>query len=226
MTTKHLRAVTILTLAGLTLSLTAWGIASVPRQGGQVKQTEGAKPKTLREIARERDIEVEEPAEGLNTEYNDLHLLAKHAEAIVVGRIMDEESSFDGDDYIVTTYRLDVLRVLKDTRLNAPLNAGQEPPAPLVTPLKLARPGGVVTINGHRASRILKGGERLKPGTDVLLFLWWSPNFKAYTLAGGVSGVLLIDGQQRLRPLGSKTGMLKFEGGDLQAVVDEITAHQ
>lgn len=226
MTNKLLRSVTITTLAGLALSATAWALASAPRQAGQAVQTDGPKRKTLREIARERDVEVKEPGEELNTEYSDLRLLAKHAEAIVVGRITDEESFFSSDDHIVTTYQMDVHRVVKDIKLNAPLNAGQELPAPLMTPLKFVRPGGTVIVNGHRATRVLKGGERLKPGSDFLLFLWWSPNFKAYTLAGGVSGAFLINGNGLLSPLGSKPELLKYRGGDLQTIADEVMANQ
>ncbi len=226
MTNKLLRSVTIITLAGLALSATAWAIASTPRRTGRAVQTEGPHRKTLRDIARERDVKVEEPAEGLNVEYGDLRLLARHAEAIVVGRITDEESFFSSDDRIVTTYRLDVHRVVKDVRLNAPLDAGQAPPAPLVTTLKLVRPDVTVIVNGHRATHVLKGGERLKPGSDFLLFLWWSPNFNAYTLAGGVSGAFLIDGNRLLSPLGSRPGMLKYRGVDLQTVADEVMANQ
>lgn len=226
MTNKLLRSVTVLTLAGLVVTFTAWAVASTPRQGGQAAQGAGQKRKTLRDIARERDIEFEDSGGELSVEYDDLRALAKHAEAIIIGRITDEESSFSSDDRIATAYQLNVLRVIKDTRLNAPLLSGQEPPAPLVTPLKLVRPGGTVLVNGHRASLKLKGAERLKPGNDYLLFLWWGPYSKAYMLAGGVSGAFLIDGEQRLSPLGSMEGMLKHKGSDLQAVVDEITVNQ
>lgn len=226
MTNKLLRSVTVLALAGLVVTLTAWAVASTTRQGGQAAQGAGQKRKTLRDIARERDVEFEESAEELNSEYDDLGTLAKGAEAIIVGRITGEESSFDGDDHIITAYQLNVPRVIKDTRLNAPLLSGQEPPAPLVTPLKLVRTGGTVHVNGHRATGKLKGAERLKPGNDFLLFLWWSPNSKTYILAGGVSGAFLIGGEQRLTPLGSWAGMLKHKGRDLQTVLDEITANQ
>ena len=226
MKNKLLRLVTVLTLSGMALSLTAWAIASNAQQGGPATQTDGAKRQTLRDIARNRDVEVE-VSEGENSaEYGDLRLLAKHAEAIVVGRLINEASSFDGDDHIITTYSLDIQRVLKHTKLNAPLGAGDEPPAPLVTPLKFVRPGGIVMVNGHRASRRLKGSEPLQPSRDVLLFLWWSPAYKAYTLAGGVSGAFLIDGELRLKPLASKRGMLKYDGGTLDAIIDEVLATQ
>jgi hypothetical protein len=222
MKNKILRSVTLLTLTGLVLSLTAWAISSVPQRDAQAAQSGGSKPKTLRELVRERDVEVDAPEGENNLEYDDLSRLARHAEAIVVGRITEEKSFFDGDDYIVTNYQLDVQRVLKHTRLNGPLGVGQEPPAPLVTPLKLARMGGVVQVNGRRASQKLKGSEPLKTGRDFLLFLWWSPAYKAYTLAGGVSGAFLIDGEQRLRPLGLKPGMRAYDGGVLQVTIDQV----
>lgn len=227
MKNKILRSVTLITLTGLVLSLTAWAISSVPQRDAQATQQTGSpRPKTLRDLARERDIEVEAPLSETHVEYGDFRLLAKHAEAIIVGRITEEKSSFEGDNYIVTNYQLDVQRVLKLTRLNGPLREGQEPPAPLVTPLKLARIGGVVEVNGHRASQKLKGSEPLKPGSDFLLFLWWSTNHKAYILAGGVSGAFLIDGEQHLKPLGREPGIRKYDGRTLQVVIDEILANQ
>lgn len=226
MKNRLLRAVTIIALTAAALSLTAWAIASAPRQRAQAAQTDETKRKTLRELARERDVEVQELEDELSGEYSDLRTLAKHAEAIVVGRVTSAQSSFDGDDFIYTTYQIDVQRVIKATQLNAPLMAGEEPPAPLMTPLKLVRPGGTVMVNGHRAIQALQGGDRLKPSNDFLLFLWWSPNFKAYLLAGGISGAFRVNADQSLSPLGTKAGMLRHKGGGLQAVIDEILAAQ
>lgn len=226
MRNRLLRPVTLLALTAAALSLTAWAIASAPRQSPQAAQADETKRKTLRERARERDVDVQEIEDELSGEYSDLRTLAKHAESIVVGRVTSAQPSFDGDDFIYTTYQIDVQRVVKDTQLNAPLMAGQEPPAPLMTPLKLVRPGGTVMVNGHRATEALQGGDRLKPGNDFLLFLWWSPNFKAYRLAGGISGAFLVGADERVSPLGTKAGMLRHKGGGLQAVIDEILAAQ
>lgn len=226
MKNRLLRALTVLTLSGLVLSLAAWAIASSAPQDKQPSQADRTKPKSLREIARERDVDADVPEMENTAEYNDLRVLARDAEAIVIGRVIDEESTFDGEDHIVTSYRLEVQSVLKHTKLNGPLGVGDEAPAPLVTPLKLARPGGVVQVGGRRAALKLKGSEPLKPGRDFVFFLWWSPAYKAYTLAGGVSGAFLIDMDQRLKPLGSKAGMRKYDGGRLQAVIDEVSANQ
>jgi hypothetical protein len=212
-----LRPLTLLTLTGIALSLTSWA-----QENSQATKTDGNKLKTLREIVRERDVETDVSELEESAEYEDLHVLAKHAEAIVVVRISDEESAFNGDNNIFTSYHVEVLSVLKQTKLNAPLSIGEEPPAPLVTPLKLVRPGGVVMVDRHRAFAKLKGSELLKPDRYFLLFLWWSPAYKAYTLAGGVSGAFLIDMEQRLRPLGSKPGMRKYDGSGLQDLIDEV----
>jgi hypothetical protein len=219
-----MRALTVFTLSVVVLLLTAWAIASSAQKNSQTTQTQGTKLKTLREIARERDVETDVSEMEESAEYEDLHVLAKHAEAIVVVRVSDEESAFDGDNHISTSYHLEVLNVLKHTKLNAPLGVGDQPPAPLVTPLKLVRPGGVVMVNDRRAFAKLKGSEPLKSGRHFLLFLWWSPARNAYTLAGGVSGAFLIDMEQRLRPLGSKAGMRKYDGNGLQALIDEVLA--
>jgi hypothetical protein len=206
MTNKLLRSATVLTLSGIVLSFTAWAIASSQQQGKPT--SDSSQRKTLRELVQERDVETDVSEMETSAEYDDLRALARDAEAIVVGHVVDEESAFDGDNYILTSYRIEVQSILKHTKLNGSLGVGDE------------------LVNGRRASSKLKGSERLKPGRDILLFLWWSPAYKAYTLAGGVSGVFLIDAEQRLRPLGSKEGMRKYDGGGLQSVIHEALINQ
>ena len=222
MKNKIIRSLTFLTLAGIILSLTAWAIASSRHQNSAATQADSPRRKSLHEIAQARDVEIDVPELENMIEYEDIRILAKHAQAIVIAQLTDEESAFDGGDHILTSYRLNVQSVLKPTELNAPLGVGDESPAPLVTPVKLVRPGGVVMVGGHRANSKLKGSEPLKPGGRFLLFLWWSPSYKAYTLAGGVSGAFLIGPDQHLKPLGSKAGIRKYDGDHLQAVLDEV----
>ncbi|HKB68283.1 MAG TPA: hypothetical protein VKC61_20650 [Pyrinomonadaceae bacterium] len=217
-----LRSLIVLVLFGFVLWLTTWAIASSGKQNIQATQVDSTRRKTLREIARDRDVETEVTEMETTAEYDDLRLLAKHAEAIVVGQIIDEESAFDGEDHILTSYHIEVQSVVKHTQLNAPLGVGAEPPGSLLTPLKLVRPGGVVLLNGHHASSMLKGSEPLKPGRRFLIFLWWSPAYRAYTFAGGLSGAFLIDSDQRLKPLGSKAGFRKHDGDGLQTILDEV----
>ncbi len=224
MRNRSIHLVTILVLCGIALSMAFWTSASERPERSAGTQSDGAKRKTFRDLARERDIEVDVPQWESTVEYRDLGLLARHAEAIVVGRITDEQSTFGGDDYITTTHSLDVQRVIKDTKLNGPLAPGDEPPAPLLTPMRFVRPGGAVVVNGHLASQKWKGSEPLKTGSDVLLLLWWSPAFKAYTLSGGLSGALLIEQDLRLKPLSSKREMLRYTGASLDAVINEVLA--
>lgn len=222
---RLLRPVTLLTLTAAALSLTAWAIASAPRRSPQAAQTDETKRKTLRDIARERDVERVSQSET-EGEYDDLRNLARASEAIVVGRVTSAEAAFgDGGDHIVTTYSIEVERVIKDTQLNAPLLPDQQPPAALATPLKLVRSGGEVKVNGHRASHRFEG-KTLAAGDEYVLFLWWSRNFNAYYLAGGSSGAFRVGADGRVSPLGTMPGMVRHRGGGLQAVIDEILAAQ
>lgn len=180
------------------------------------------KRKTLREIGRERDIEVPVPNLEFNREYSNLSSLAKDSTAIVLGQITKERSSFDGDDHIITTYTVDVQRVLKDATSTMPLGANDASPLPLTPSLKFVRPGGVANVNGHHVSQKLNGSELLKEGKQYVLFLRWSPAFKSYHLMGGSSGAFLVK-DERITPLGSeKEFKLKHSGTDLETFISEV----
>src|SRR5215212_7218408 len=120
MKNRLLRPVTLIALTAAALSLTALATASAPRQSPQAGQTDETKRKTLRELARERDVERVSLSES-EGEYDDLRHLARASEAIVVGRVSAAEADFSSDDYITTTYTIEVERITKDTKLNAPL---------------------------------------------------------------------------------------------------------
>ncbi|HKC62290.1 MAG TPA: hypothetical protein VKB86_01570, partial [Pyrinomonadaceae bacterium] len=157
-----------------------------------------------------------------NKEYNNLSSLAKDSTVIVLGQITKEDSSFDGDDYIITIYTIDVQRVLKDTTSLITLGPNDAPPLPITPSLKFVRPGGVMNVNGHQVSQKLKGVELLKEGKQYVLFLRWSPAFKSYHLMGGSSGAFLVK-DNRITPLGSeKEFKLKHSGADLEAFVSEV----
>ncbi|HEY9401044.1 MAG TPA: hypothetical protein VIQ24_00020 [Pyrinomonadaceae bacterium] len=220
---KLLRSLTLLTFLVAALSVTVWAFSLINQQPSKA---ENNSRKTLRDRARERDVEEDVPDAELNVEYASAGLLARHAEAIVIGQIAAEESSFDGDDHLATTYQVNVKQILKDVKLGAPLPAGEQSPAPLMTPLKIARPGGLLYVNGHKVSKKLRGSDALKVGKDYVFFLWWSPAYRAYTLAGGVSGAFSIENDLTIKSLGSKDGMMSYNGSRLQALVDEIHSAQ
>jgi hypothetical protein len=167
-----------------------------------------ARSKSLKERAMERDVEFESTAEANMTSVT-LEALSKESSAIIVGRITDAKSFFDesGDpvheygDIITTEYAIDVLRVLKNTTLERMPPADKLPPAALTTPLKIARNGGVVHVNGHKASVKVKGYEGLIAGREYVFFLNWSPDYKAYMLSYGIFGAVAVDENKSLRPL-------------------------
>jgi len=221
---KLLRSLTALTLIAAAFSITALSLSLLRQQRGnpQSPDAEKSKQKTLREIANERDVELIRHSES-ETEYHDLRVLAKAAEAIVIGQVIEGRTSFAGENSIVTTYQVDVKRVLKQTELNAPLKLGQEPPAALLTPLKFVRSGGTVNVNGHRATVKLQGHESIKAGAEYIFFFWWSPSYKAYYLAGGISGVVAVGSDSRVKPLATNPDVkLKYDNMDLENFISEV----
>jgi hypothetical protein len=188
------------------------------------------KPKTLREIAMERDVEVaglENNSE--DREYADFTELAKNAEVIVYGRIFDRTSYFDDSGLsfehgkiIMTEYKVQVLRVLKN-RIGELMLPADKAAAPLKTPLKITRNGGVVYVNGHRASMKVKGFEDINPGQDYIFFLFWSSAYKTYSLAGNISGVIAVNNDSSLRSLASSEKMnTKVHGLTLESLIREL----
>ena len=180
---------------------------SLSHQQGTVNSGQ-TRPKKLREIAMERNVEVEGPS-GCNLADMSLADLSTSSSAIVYGRIIDSKSFFDesspseSGDYITTEYAIEVLRVLKDRTLETMPPANKPAPAPLTTPLKIARNGGVVSVNDHRASVRVKGYEAIVSGKQYVFFLNWSPNYNAYKLTYCIFGAVMVNDDLSLKSLGS-----------------------
>jgi len=166
------------------------------------------RPRSLKERALERDVEVESTTDSDMASVT-LPILTKESSAIVLGRIRSAKSFFDesGDpaleygDIITTEYDIEVLRVLKNTTLERMPPPDKLPPAAITTTIKLARNGGVVKVNGHKAAVKVKGYEELAPGREYVFFLNWSPDYKAYVLCYGVSGAVAVEENKSLRSL-------------------------
>ena len=202
-------------LSGLTLlavlALVCWLVLlprAVDTPNESQKNSRQEKTKKLRERAVDRDVEIDGPS-GCDVGHVTLDGLSKASTAIVYGKIngfksfFDESSPAEAGDYIRTEYSIEVLRVLKDTTRSITASPSDEPPAILTTPLKLARNGGVVMINGHRASVRVKDFEELSSGKQYVFFLNWSPNYKAYVLTNCALGVILVKDDLQLKSLGN-----------------------
>lgn len=168
-----------------------------------------AKQKKLREIAMERDVEFE-TGDKSHVKYASLDGLKKESNAIVYGQIIDSKSFFDESgapieygEIITTEYTVDVLRVFKNTTLETMPAPGKPAPAPLSTPLKIARNGGVVYVNGHRAAVKVKGYDALTPGKKYVFLLNWSPDYRAYTLTCCIFAAVLVNDDFSLTSHGS-----------------------
>jgi hypothetical protein len=207
-----------------------WAVSQGSQQGTATLANAGqTRPKKLREIAMERDIEVEGVSES-HGEYATFESLRKEARAIVYGRILTATSFFDESgapiergENITTEYTVDVLRVLKDATLDVIPSPDRPVAVPLRTPLKIARNGGVVSLNGHRASVKVKGFEDLNPGKQYVFFLYWSRSYNAYILAGGISGAVMVNDDLTLKPLGSaKEIQSQLRRMNLEDLIDQI----
>jgi hypothetical protein len=194
-----------------------------PQPGGNA-QPQNDRPyvrKSMRQVAAERDIELPVPNDA-TVEFSTLNGLKENAVAVVYGRIVKEEAAFnESGDLITTNYTLNVKRVIRDDRLKYASMTGETDVLPLATPLRFYRAGGEVIVNGHRASQKLEGSELLSQGKDYILFLSWNPYEKSYYLSG-VSGAFLVDERNLLKPLGNRAGIRKYEGADLEALIDEL----
>jgi len=224
---KILRLLTILTLLAVMLSVTALAVSLVHQQENpQAPQNPSSdRGKTLRRIAQERDVEIpDSQRESVVEHTGDLRALVKRAHAIVLGKIIAEESSFTGDDFIDTYFTIDIQRVLKDTDLGELRSyvEGIAPPVQLTTPLKVVRAGGVVYVDGHRASVNIKGRDLVQTGKDYILFLEWSTAYKAFHIIGGVSGAVLVE-NNRVKPMTSR-GELKrqYSEADLETFISDV----
>lgn len=223
-----LRLTMLATLLAAGAAALAFSLA--PRRGAATAPSAGQeRHKKLRDAARERDVTVEGGLHSQN-EYVTFEALATEPKAVVYGRLTDARSFFDesGDpreygENITTEYTVEVLRVLRDkTRAAAP-PPGRLAPAPLATPLKIARDGGTVMVDGHRAEVRYAGYEALTPGKEYVFFLFWSPDYRAYVLAGNISGVVAVEDGRRLKPFASSpTIRKKLRGADLDSLAVEV----
>jgi len=228
------RSVTLIVVLTITFSVTALAASLLQWQGAaRSSDVNPAKQKKLREIASERDVEVEGISES-RADYPTLESLRENATAVVYGQIIDSKSFFDESGHpieygevITTEYTVDVLRVLKDKTPGAAPLPEQHPRAPLLTPLKIARNGGVVKVGGHRAAVNVKGYDLLKPGQQYVFFLSWSPDYKAYVLAGGISGAVRINDDLSLKPLATSEAIhSRLRGMNLESLIDQVKDHR
>lgn len=182
------------------------------------------------EIAKERDWEVEGNSEAPGG-YGTLASLIEGAYAILHGRITEARSFWDESGHpiehgenITTEYKVEVLRVLKDETWRVIPKPGEPAPPPVTTPLVISRNGGVVYVNGHRASVKVKEYESLAAGKEYLFFLDWSPAYKTYVLAGGASGAMMVNEDLSLKPLAkSKEIQEKLRGVSLEAFINQLS---
>lgn len=227
---RNSHSLTVLSVVAVTLAAVFLAASLQPHGSAQSRPADAKRQpqKNLRERAADRDVEVPGASES-HSEFTSLDELTSEAGAIVYGQIIDEHSFFDEaspteyGENITTEYTVQVGRVLKDLKRAAQAEPGQLAPAPLTTPLTIARNGGAVNVNGHRASVKVAGYEALRPGKEYVFFLFWSPDYKAYILAGGPSGAVLVNEDRSLKPLASSADIQKsLRGLNLESLIEQV----
>ena len=186
------------------------------------------KPKKLKEIALERDVEVQGSSRCDLSEVSLSDLTS--SKAIVYGRITESKSFFEDSgapiergEYVTTEYLIEVLETLKDRTLETLPASDKTPPSPLTTPVKIARNGGTVYVNGHRASVKVKGYEELIPERKYVFFLNWSADYRAYVLTACIFGAVMVNDDLSLKPLGSsKRFETELRGASLLTFREQI----
>jgi len=206
-------------------AITALIVTFVQAQSGasQTKDVSRSQQKTLRDLAKERDVELS-TSDEFETELTDLRSSAQSSSTIVVGRIAEAKTSFtESGEFIVTNYLVQIQRVLKDMPSSDATLLGKAPAPPLTDTLTITRLGGDVRVNGNRASIKVKGHESLKAGGAYVFFLNWSSDHKSYILTGGISGVVLVKDNLRVEPLASaETIARKYSDTDLESFINEV----
>src|SRR5438552_13279790 len=118
-------SMTVLSLFSIIAAALAVSLA--PPQGtANAPNAAQGQEKKLREIAMERDVELENNSE-CNSEYGTLEHLLTEAKAVVYGRIIESKSYFDTSgahnefgEVITTEYNVEVLRDLRENTLKTP----------------------------------------------------------------------------------------------------------
>ncbi len=156
------KAVHAVTLFSVVVALLSAGVLATSQQQQGRAGSERVKPKTLKERAEERDVEVS--GEGTcRPEYTSLDEMTKEARAIIYGRIIDSKSFWDESsppeygENITTEYAVAVYRVLRDIKRTDPDDPPRPPPGALNDPPyhRAQRRGG----RGQRPPRVCEGQE-------------------------------------------------------------------
>lgn len=114
------------------------------------------------------------------------------------------ETTLDGNS-LYTTYTIETQRIIKQFTSNVPLEAyyliNRPLPELIGGEFNIIRHGGLLFVNGHRVREKVPGYGDLVENQNYIFFLTWSSAYKAYRLAGGVSGVVLIQDDLQIKPL-------------------------
>jgi hypothetical protein len=200
-------------------------VASRGTTGHTASQTAAeSEYKPLRALLRDMDLDVSGERTCMEAPPDDLAALAGKSLAVVVGRIVDVRSEFDGDDGVVSFYKVAVDRVVKNPPPSIPVASGRGEIDPIADTLTFRRLSGAVSENGHTLKVRLPGDERVTAGKNVVLFLKWDPRLSIYFPVADTAGIFLVDDAERVEPvltdLASKYAISSNLNGFVQRIVE------
>jgi hypothetical protein len=178
--------------------------------------------KPLRALLRDRDLDVSGERTCMEAPPESFAALASESLAVVVGRIADVRSEFDGDDGVVSFYRVAVDRVVKNPPPSITVARGRGEIDPIADTLTFTRLSGTVSENGHTLKVRLPGDERVTEGKKVILFLRWDPKRAIYFPVADAAGIFLVDDAERVEPVLTRLASKYAESSTLDDFVRRI----
>lgn len=199
--------------------------SSINKSNAQEAKGISKEMKSLREVAQERDVEESVRSSEFDWE-RDLDAVAQSSEVVILGKISDIKTSFDGDNWLRTDYTVDVQSILQPFTSKIPMELYALPGISFGNSLKMSRSGGSTIVNGHKVTQKNSGQEDLVKGKTYVFFLDWSPAYEAYAPVGGISGIVLVTDDLTVKPLASesksKKANFKYNDVNLNLFIEQV----
>jgi hypothetical protein len=176
---------------------------------------------SLRALAAEHKLKLVETLRSEHFDPKTPEELVTIADTVLSGRIVDVTHRFTPDEReIVTEYRLSVSRVIKRDRN---LDSAAQPGA--TRALVIRRKGGTLIEGDIRYSTLTTAFPNhadLVPGEQVVLFLSYDEDERAYYFSGGPFGVARVRGGEVIRMAPEKEGGPALSLGSVDAFVVKL----
>ncbi|HEY0006664.1 MAG TPA: hypothetical protein VGB17_17915 [Pyrinomonadaceae bacterium] len=186
------------------------------------KQYEYRKAKKLSSLTGNDTVGVEigipnipsSPSPPTFSLYEFLKSLSCQADAIVVGAVKSKSAQLTEDEtFIFTDYEVRVEEIIKNNVAAAIQVKGE---------LTLARPGGVVSLNGRTIYALDRSFKPLELGGRYLLFLQFIPSTGAYKQLNSKGSYQIKEGNKRIKLTNEPLPSELENGDDVDSFLNEL----